>query len=175
MKKAKTTRQAAKTVLLIGEGATEKAFLGHLKSLYVPRGCGVSVTIRDAHGKGPDNVVTFAIRQSQVADYDVKAVLMDTDLEWTAKVRRAARDARICLIGSTPCCDGLMLSILGLPVPTTSEQCKEAIARRLQRRPLTSEAFAEDFPKELIDAKQRTCRATQKIVSVLQGVQPESD
>jgi hypothetical protein len=175
VKNTKPTRKAAITVLLVGEGATEKAFLDHLKSLYVTRGCGVSVAIRDAHGKGPDNVVNFAIRQSKVAAYDVRAVLMDTDLEWNASIRKAARNSRICLIGSTPCCDGLMLSILGLHVPAASDQCKEAIVRRLQTRPLTPEAFSKDFPKELIEAKRETCRTTQKIVAVLLGSQPESD
>ena len=58
-------RTVQTTVLIVGEGDTEKAFLDYLKSLYVTRGCGVSVTIRNAHGKGPINVVDTAIRQSR--------------------------------------------------------------------------------------------------------------
>ena len=36
---------ARHTVLLVGEGKTECAFLKHLKSMYISRGCGVAVKI----------------------------------------------------------------------------------------------------------------------------------
>ena len=50
-------RQARKTVLVVGEGHSEVAFLRHLKSLYAPRSCGVAVNISNAHGKGPAHVI----------------------------------------------------------------------------------------------------------------------
>ena len=43
---------AYRTLLLVGEGATEEAFLRHVKSIYAPRGAGLKVTIKNAHGKG---------------------------------------------------------------------------------------------------------------------------
>lgn len=103
-------RTVQTTVLLVGEGDTEKAFLDYLKSLYVTRGCGVSVTVRNAHGKGPMNVVDTAIRQSRTGEYKVVAVLMDTDLLWTDDVIKLARKHRLCLIGATPCTDGLVVA-----------------------------------------------------------------
>gem|GEM_PF-2578925 len=44
--------KASRTLLIVGEGRHEEAFLNHLKQLYVPRGCGLSVTIKNARGKG---------------------------------------------------------------------------------------------------------------------------
>ena len=67
---ARKRRTAYHTVLVVGEGTTECAFLRHIKTLYNSRGCGVSVTIRNAHGKGPDHVVDYAIRQCRNAEYD---------------------------------------------------------------------------------------------------------
>ena len=44
--------KAQRTLLIVGEGRHEEAFLNYLKQLYVPRGCGLSVTIKNARGKG---------------------------------------------------------------------------------------------------------------------------
>jgi len=48
-------RKTYRTLLLVGEGATEVAFLKHVKSLFVPRDAGLKVTIKDAHGKGANH------------------------------------------------------------------------------------------------------------------------
>lgn len=57
----KKVRRAEATVLIVGEGDTEVALLNYLKSLYNMRNCGVSVTIRNAHGHGPENVIDVAV------------------------------------------------------------------------------------------------------------------
>ena len=44
--------KAQRTLLIVGEGRHEEAFLNHVKQLYAPRGCGLSVTIKNARGKG---------------------------------------------------------------------------------------------------------------------------
>ncbi len=73
--------KAQRTLLIVGEGRHEEAFLNHLKKLYVPRGCGLSVTIKNARGKGALHVVSWTARQIANADYDVVAVLLDTDVD----------------------------------------------------------------------------------------------
>ncbi|MBI5907309.1 MAG: hypothetical protein HY853_01795 [Burkholderiales bacterium] len=40
-------RQVARTVLLVGEGDAEVQFMQHLKGMYVQRGSGVVVTIKE--------------------------------------------------------------------------------------------------------------------------------
>ena len=105
--------------------ATEQAFLRHIKSLYISRGCGVGVTIRNAHGKGPDHVVDYAIGQCRNAAYDRVVTLLDTDLLMSAAAHRRARSKKIHIIGSTPCIEGLLLKILDEYVPETSTECKQ--------------------------------------------------
>ena len=39
-------RPPYRTLLLVGEGETEQAFLQHVKALYVQRGSGLRVTVR---------------------------------------------------------------------------------------------------------------------------------
>lgn len=170
-------RTVLTTVLVVGEGDTEKAFLDYLKSLYVTRGCGVSVTVRNAHGKGPMNVVDTAVRQSRTGEYKIVAVLMDTDLPWTDEVIKLARKhrPRLCLIGATPCTDGLLLQILGEQVPEQSPLCKEALHARMNRKPFMREAYVQDFPKQLLDEKSVNILALKKLLELMAGLLPVSD
>lgn len=147
-------RSVSHTVLLVGEGTTEQAFLRYIKSLYISRGCGVGVTIRNAHGKGPDHVVDYAIRQCRNAAYDRVIVLLDTDLVMSAAVRRRAGVKKIQIIGSTPCIEGLLLTILGEHVPATSAECKHRYDRVFPERLTLPENYAGHFPKELLDGRR---------------------
>ena len=168
-------RAVLKTVLIVGEGDTEKAFLDHLKRLYVTRGCGVTVTVRNAHGKGPGNVIDAAIRHAKNGDFDIVAVLMDTDLPWTDEIRQLAREHRVCMVGATPCVDGLLLQILGEHVPEQSRRCKENFHARLGRKPFVKEAYEQDFSKALLDKKGKTIPSLCKLLALMAGQLLASD
>lgn len=147
-------RSARHTVLLVGEGKTECAFLEHIKSLYIFRGCGVSAKIRNAHGKGPDHVVDYAVRQCCNADYDRVVALLDTDLPMSSAARRRARSKKIEIIGSTPCIEGLLLKILGEYVPGVSAECKARCGSVLPARLTLADDYRANFPKELLDEQR---------------------
>lgn len=66
-----------KTLLIVGEGDSEEAFLKHLRDLYCSGGSGVAVTVRNAHGKGPENVIDHAARLARIYSYDT----------WSARYR----------------------------------------------------------------------------------------
>ena len=114
----------------------------------------MSATIRNAHGKGPDHVVDYAIRQCRNADYDRIAALLDTDLEMSETVRKRARAKKIQIIGSTPCIEGLLLKILGEHVPATSDQCKGRISRTLPARLTYPDDYQANFPREFLDGRR---------------------
>ena len=116
MKALAPKRQVARTVLLVGEGDAEVLFMQHFKSLYVQRGSGVVVTIKNARGKGAAHVVDFAFRQSRNAAYDVKAVLLDTDTDWNDKTRASARKAKIHVMPCDPCFEAVLLNAHQAPV-----------------------------------------------------------
>ena len=146
-------RAARHTILLVGEGATDSAFLKHIKSLYISRGSGVSAKIRNAHGKGPDHVVDYAIRQCRNAAYDRVVALLDTDLEMSTAVRRRARSQKIQIIKAEPCLEGMLLKILGEYVPATSVECKERVGNTLPARLTSPEDYQASFPKDLLDER----------------------
>lgn len=104
-------RHAVRTVLLVGEGDAEVGFLQHLKGLWVQRGSGVAVTIKNARGKGAGHVVDFARRQSVNAAYDVVVALLDTDTDWNDKTRVLARKAKVHVLPCQPCLEAVLMSI----------------------------------------------------------------
>ncbi len=106
-------RQVARTVLLVGEGDAEVQFIQHIKGLYVQRGSGVVVTVKNARGKGAGHVVDFAFRQSRNAAYDVKAALLDTDTDWNDKTRAVARKAKVHVVPCQPCLEAVLLQVQG--------------------------------------------------------------
>ena len=141
------------TILLVGEGKTDSAFLKHVKSLYISRGSGVTATIRNAHGKGSDHVVNYAIRQRRTADFDRVIALLDTDLEMSAAVRRWAKSKKIKIIKAEPCLEGLLLKILGEHVPNTSADCKAQMGKTLPARLTSPKDYKANFPKDLLDER----------------------
>jgi hypothetical protein len=76
--------KARKTLLIVGEGYDEVAFLNHLKQFPGVCGRGVEITVRNARGKGAAGVIDCAIKLTANAAYDQVAVLLDTDTDWTA-------------------------------------------------------------------------------------------
>ena len=147
-------RVAHHTVLLVGEGKTEWAFLSHIKFLYISRGCGVSVKIRNAHGRGPDQVVDYAIKQRRNAAYDRGVVLLDTDLEMSTAAQKRAKSKKIQIVGSTPCIEGLLLKILNKPVPDTCIECKARVARLHPGQLTIPDSYQEKFPKIVLEKRR---------------------
>jgi hypothetical protein len=166
-------RKTNKTVLIVGEGDTEKAFLDRLKALYVARDSGVSAKVLNAHGGSPEYIVEFAIRQLKQADYQLVAVLMDTDVPWSQQVRAMVASKKIVLVGAYPCCDGLLLQILGQPVPDQSDRCKEALAKVLGGKATVPELLAKHLSKELLEKQHAHVAALDELLTILSGVRPE--
>lgn len=142
--RARTQRSAVKTLLIVGEGETEVAFLTHLKALYAPRGCNLIVRVICAHGKGAKHVVEVAIRYSQNAAFDCVAALLDADTDWTAKVRRRAEEHRIRLLLSRPRIEAMLLRALGRKTGHGKDEQKRRLAR-VVKDPLVAESYAAVF------------------------------
>lgn len=107
------SRQARRTLLIVGEGYCEVAFLKHIRQFSGVRGLGVQITIRNAHGKGAAHVVDTAARLMANAGYDQVAVLLDTDTDWNETVASIARRKDIQVLASDPCLEAVLLRALG--------------------------------------------------------------
>lgn len=167
MKRQAVRRQAARTVLLVGEGDAQVVFLQHLKGLCVQRGSGVAVTIKNARGKGAAHVVDFARRQSITAAYDVVAALLDTDTDWNDKTRAVARKARVHTMLCEPCLEAVLLSIHLAPVEgRMTAQLKHDFATRFGA-PASGGIVLRHFPRDVIEGARARVEVRQYLVHLL--------
>lgn len=158
-----------KTLLIVGEGDSEEAFLKYLRELYCSGGTGVSVTVRNAHGKGPENVINHAARQSRIYSYDKCVALLDTDIFWTDTLKKDARKAKIEMVGSSPCLEGLLLSILGGRPTVQSAECKKAIQQLLNIDLTERTSYAKDFPKAVLELARAKIEELDRLLRYIQG------
>lgn len=169
VKPRKQPRLQRKTLLAVGEGKADAAFLVHLRKLYCTDGNGVNVTVRNAHGKGPGNVISTAIGSLRIASYDKKLCLLDTDLDWTAENKKDAKRQKIELIGSTPCLEGLLLLILKKSVPATSDECKQHLKSVTSRSMYDPDDYLEFFTYEQLQIARSQIADLDRLLNSYEG------
>ncbi|POE11000.1 hypothetical protein BV921_08150 [Pectobacterium odoriferum] len=169
-KKKIVRRSVRKTLLLVGEGYAEKAFLSHLKSLFSNGTFKVSTVT--AGGKGPEHVITHAISCKKCDGYDFVIVLLDTDLPWPKSHIRSALSAGINLIGSEPCLEGLLLDILGLRKVNSNKGCKDLLHPLLSGVCTERDSYAELFTLETLNKSEN--EKIQFIIEALRGKERKS-
>jgi hypothetical protein len=142
---AKKIWRTNKTILLVGEGADEEAFLNHVKINFVSRDSGISVKVKNAQGKGATHVVQWTIRQMATAQYDVVAVMVDTDTGWTVEVQKLARDNGIILLPSHPCFEAVLLRLINQRPQVNPQALKRQLAPFVHDRSTQVESYSEHF------------------------------
>ncbi|MCG5371159.1 RloB domain-containing protein [Providencia rettgeri] len=165
MAQKKSIRKVKKTLLLVGEGFSEKAFLSHLVSLFSKGGYKISITT--AKGKGPSNVISHAVSCKKNSGYDMVAVLLDTDLTWPAQKVREAESRKILLIGSTPCLEGLLLDILQQKKFDKSAECKNKVQKMLGDNLTDKKVYRQIFTEEVIFSAAKKIETLSKLISIL--------
>lgn len=117
----------------------------------------MTVTVRNAHGKGPENVINHTARQAKLYSYDTVVALLDTDIAWTDKLKKQARQSRIEMVGSTPCfLGGLLLAILGKRPPMQSVDCKKVLAQHLGVDLMERQSYCTYFSRAVLDKARQS-------------------
>lgn len=147
-----TVWKASRTLLLVGEGETEVAFLHHVRGIYAPRGCGLRVTIKNAHGKGAKHVVEWTARQRGIADFDKVATLLDTDQDWSDAVAKKAKSARIQVLKSEPLFEAMMLRLIQQSDIGDAKTLKARFAPYVGDDPLSPERYAANYGQPCLEA-----------------------
>lgn len=158
MKKTTQIREQKETLLLVGEGSDELAFLNYLKSLLVPRGAGLVLTIKNAKGKGAKHVIEWTIRQSASTQYDKVAVLFDTDTDWSSIVEKQAKKHKIYLLKSEPCFEAMMLRILNITPELGSQKIKKQFAMFVNNDATESQNYSKYFTINVLKKIETTSK-----------------
>ncbi|MDR1162789.1 MAG: hypothetical protein LBM17_02995 [Candidatus Accumulibacter sp.] len=128
------------------------------------------MTTRNAKGRGPSNVIGYAVKIVKRYDFDQCVALLDTDISWKAEDERMSKKYAIRLIGSNPCVEGLFLSILGERVPEASSDCKKAIRGKCGELDLTrKESYVELFDKGRLEAARGRVGALDELLKSFEG------
>lgn len=82
-------RELVPTLLVVGEGDSEEAFLRHIRQFPLCRRNGTKITIRNAHGKGAAHVtiMQFVISKNFIM---MLSLFFCTDTDWNNTVRKKA-------------------------------------------------------------------------------------
>jgi hypothetical protein len=152
-------RKAQKTLLFVGEGSTEKAFLDYLKELYHLRWSGVIIKTRSAEGGSPEGIIRKAIKWVQFEQYDDGCVLLDSDIPVPDSLLKKALSKRIRLFMPTPCIEGLFLKILGDfdRIIQDTPTCKSEFHRKYltEDEATDKENYKRIFTKSVLDNNRK--------------------
>jgi len=176
-RRVKPTQNIKKTILIVGEGETEKAFLQYLKELFILRDADFAVKVECGFGGGPKGVVQKTIRLRSSRAYDKCFVLVDSDRPFEADhnlVVLMRRKPRVEMLKSTPCVEGLFLAILRhrnfSQSSATSDYCKrEFEANYISADKKTDKrSYGEQFTLEVIKGRRATVAELDAILKAMQ-------
>lgn len=162
-RRIKPTRNTKTTILIVGEGPTEKAFLQYLKELYLARDYAVAIKVECGSGGSPCSVVQKAIRLRGSRAYDKCYVLFDADrpLETDYKLSdRMNKRPHVEVLKATPCIEGLFLAILKHPgfsqVSAVSDSCKRDFHADYisEEKKMDKRSYATRFSKTILDSRR---------------------
>jgi hypothetical protein len=165
----KKIRRQRKTLLVMGEGDCEAAFLQYLRNIYCSDNEGVNVTVRNAQGGGPVSIVTQVIRHTRLASYDKKIALLDTDLIWSDGLKKTAKAYDILMVGSSPCLEGLLLRVLKKPAPLTSKECKKLLQSYTKTDMTDWRHYEPHFSKDVFEEVRNLLGELDKLLRHFEG------
>ncbi len=154
---AKRQRKVKQTTLIVvGEGQHDKAFLNHMKGIYDSRETGQKVTIDFSSGGSPHDIIKSSVKKVAHISYDKKYILMDDDVTIRQQDRDLAKKQKIQILLSQPIClEGMLLDILQQTIPTTADKCKASLHPQLSGNPTDKESYSPLFDKPVLDTTDK--------------------
>ena len=161
------SRPQKQTLLLVGEGYDEEAFLKYLKSQFVGRDAGLEVKIKTAKGKGAKHVIEWTIRQAKQADYDKVAALLDTDTDWTLAVQNKAKVENIIVLTSDPCFEAMLLRLIGVTPEIDTKKLKKQFEPYVNGVSTMPENYAINFNSDALKNKRHKEKTIDELLKLL--------
>ncbi len=169
-------RKTKTTILMVGEGLKDKAFLRHLQGIYVSREDDISVKIECASGGSPRSIVEKTIRLRSTRDYDKCIVFIDEDrsLETDRELRRRMKEhPPMQIVWIKPCMEGLLLEILRYPDFSrhniSTDFCKRQFESYIPIDKQTEKSsYARIFPKTKLNSCRKHIRELDNILKAMQ-------
>ncbi|KAF3978907.1 MAG: hypothetical protein HFP76_10565 [Methylococcales symbiont of Iophon sp. n. MRB-2018] len=167
-KNKRETRRTKQTILFVGEGKTEVAFIKHLKSLYQPeRSPPVRVDTQDGGDAG--KILPTALKRPNTEARDAIVCLYDLDKDLPVEYLKKAKDKKFVLIGAKPCIEGFMLDILEKKRPHSTKNCKHKMHPMLGGKGKETDLNSyKIFTKEILEKSRRLLPNLDLILSLIE-------
>ena len=163
-------RKTNRTVLIVVEGETEEAFVTHIKSVYYQRGMRLSVSIRNAHGHGPQGVIDKLKSIAQTADFDHRIAILDADIPLKPSENRWLRGARVETVVSAPAIEATLLTILDKRSPDITDVCKNELQRHAPGDQTDTRYYMKYFPFEVLEQARGKVRVLDALIAAVSTV-----
>jgi hypothetical protein len=169
-KHSKQRTVAETTLLVVGEGADDKAFINHMKGLFFERKRGhKGPKIEAADGGSPHDILKHATKLIKNRDYERRIVVMDSDQPVEIKDQKAAEQAGFEIILWSPqCLEGALLNTLGEAVNSheTSQNLKARLHPRLACNHTEPEAYGVLFTKSVLEnPKNKSVKDVKNVIA----------
>ncbi|WP_201582867.1 hypothetical protein [Psychrobacter jeotgali] len=159
MAKRKVRVMNKTTLLIMGEGEHDKAFLKHMRGVYYNRSSGVKITLDFSSGGSPHDIIKDTVKKSKHTDYDKRFILMDEDIAIKQQDYDIAHKESIVILQSAPVClEGMLLTILGEYTASisTAQKCKSLLHPKLSGNPIEPKSYYPLFEKQVLDDTNHT-------------------
>jgi hypothetical protein len=163
-------RKTNTTVLIVVEGETEEAFAAHLKRLYYQRGMPLSVSIKNAHGYGPQGMIDKIKSVTQTADFDRRFAVLDTDIALLPAQEKWLRTQKIGLIFSSPAIEATLLAILGKQAPAVTGACKSELQKQAPGDPTDARYYEKYFSQATLETARLKNPTLEALIAALSKV-----
>ncbi|WP_230661065.1 hypothetical protein [Psychrobacter sp. I-STPA10] len=153
------------TLIIVGEGEHDKAFLTHMKNLYDHRQSGQKVKIDFSSGGSPYDIIKDTVKKTSHADYDRRYILMDDDIDIRQQDRQLAKEQKRTILLSQPLClEGMLLDILKQNIPDSAQRCKKVLHPQLDGKPTEPSSYASLFDQPILDSSDKATIVTLRTV-----------
>lgn len=162
-----TVRAVRETVLIVGGGYAEEAFLKHLKSLYTSKAAGRSLTVGNARGGRAVDVVAEAGRIGRRLPHKILVALFDAALDSKGSATKVAQKNKIVAVSCDPCLEAVLLRLHGDLTERDTAGHKGAFAHRFGSPAHDPAVYALHFPQELLNSTRASCQQLDELLRLL--------
>ncbi|MCX5511242.1 hypothetical protein [Pseudomonas sp. BJa3] len=160
----KPIRRTNNTILIAVEGYTDEAFLRHLKSIYCGRESFVSLTIKNAKGKGPEGIVDAIKSAKRTGDYNLVGAVFDGDLPVSADVDKWLRSNKVSRFISTPSIEATLLSARFIKPGHTTKACKDLLSSTLNGDATEDSFYSKHFSEQTLERGRLTASCLNDLI-----------
>ena len=144
-------RRTNNTILVAVEGYTDDAFVKHLKSLYCGRDSFVSLTTKNAKGKGPEGIVEAIKSARRTGDYRLVGAVFDGDIPVSPEVDRWLTANKVARFISTPSIESTLLAARSIKPGRNTKECKDILERLLPGDATEAAFYAKYFQAHILE------------------------